>query len=390
MNFRASSLVEQLPDHYFSSLHEKVAAYQRKGIDVINLANGHPDQPTPDEIVQTLKEAAADMENQGYPSFYGKKSIREAIAAFYKREYAVELDPETEIIVFQGSGVGITGIPQSILNPGDYLLATDPAYPAYKVAATLAKATYFAIPVHERDGFLPDYNVVPKEIAEKVKLLILNYPNNPTGALATPDFFKESIAFAKKYQFPILHDFAYGAFGFDGQKPISLLQMPGGKEYGIETYSASKTFNMAGWRFGFAVGNASIIAAFKKFHSHSYSTVFGAIQDAAITALLGPQDNVKRLRELYETRRNTLVGTLRNIGWDVPSPQGTFFAWFQVPAGFTSRTFADLLFEEAHIAVAPGEGFGEYGSSYIRISLANSEERLLEAVERMAQLKIFQ
>ncbi|WP_077617014.1 aminotransferase class I/II-fold pyridoxal phosphate-dependent enzyme [Bacillus sinesaloumensis] len=389
MNFKASTIVERLPIHYFSSLHEKVAAYQEKGIDIINLANGFPDLPTPETIVGALKDAVDNKENHGYPSFYGKEKMREAVAKFYRREYGVELNPETEVMVFQGSGIGITGIPQSLLNPGDYLLTTDPAYPAYKVAAALSKANYYAIPVHEQDGFLPDYTYVPEEIAQKVKLLILNYPNNPTGALATPEFFKESIAFAAKNGFPILHDFAYGAFGFDGKKPISLLQIPGGKEYGIETYSASKTFNMAGWRFGFAVGNGSIIEAFKRFHSHSYSTVFGAIQDAAITALNAPQDNIDRLRDLYEQRRNVFVRELRQIGWDVSYPQGTFFAWLKVPEGFTSKTFTELLFEKAHVAVAPGEGFGEYGSSYVRVSLANKEEILLEAVKRISKLEIF-
>ncbi|MBS4207017.1 aminotransferase class I/II-fold pyridoxal phosphate-dependent enzyme [Bacillus sp. FJAT-50079] len=389
MEFKAARIVNQLPDHYFAGIYEKVALYKSKGIDVINLASGNPDLPTPHSVVQALKNAVDVKENHGYSPFFGKKQTLEAIALFYKREYGVKLDPDTEIAIFQGSGIGVTGIPQVLLNPGDYLLTTDPAYPAYETAATLAKANFYQIPVYEQDGFLPNYETVPEEIVEKVKLLILNYPNNPTGALATEDFFEKSIAFAAKNQFPVLNDFAYGAFGFDGHKPISLMQIPGGKEYGIETYSASKTYNMAGWRFGFVVGNASIIKSFKHFHSHAYSTIFGAVQDAAVKALLGPQDPVRELCQRYEKRRDFLVQQFRKMGWNVPYTPGTFFAWFRVPEGFTSKTFADFLFDEAHVAVAPGEGFGENGSSYVRVNLLNDEERMLEAVNRMAKTGIF-
>ena len=389
MEFSASNIVNQLPEHYFGAIYDKVALYQSNGIDVINLASGNPDQPTPDSVVQALKEAVDRKENHGYSPFFGKKSTLEAIASFYKREYKVDLDPETEVAIFNGSGIGITGIPQALLNPGEYLLTTDPAYPAYRAAATLAKANFYPIPVYEQDGFLPDYETVPKEIAEKVKLLMLNYPNNPTGALATKGFFEKSIDFASNYGFPVLNDFAYGAFGFEGRKPISLLQIPGAKEYGIETYTASKTYNMAGWRFGFVVGNASIIRIFKHYHSHAYSTIFGAVQDAAVTALLGPQDHVKELLQIYEKRRNFLVQQLRKIGWNVPYTPGTFFTWFRVPDGFTSKTFADFLFDQAQVAVAPGEGFGEYGSTYVRVNLLNNEERMLEAVDRIAKTGIF-
>jgi aminotransferase len=281
------------------------------------------------------------------------------------------------------------GIPQTILNPGDYLLTTDPAYPPYYTAAKLARAEIHTIPVEEKDGFLPDYRTVPEEISRKTKLLMLNYPNNPTGAVATRDFFDQTIAYAAEHHFPVMNDFAYGAFGFDGHKPLSLLQIPGGKDYGVETYTASKTYNMAGWRFGFAVGNASVIGALKLYHTHAYSTVFGAVQDAAAAALLGPQQPVQELGRLYEQRRDTLVRRLREIGWDVAPPKGTFFAWFKVPFGFTSETFADFLLDHAHVAVAPGRGFGTQGSAYVRVNLLNSEERLLEAAERIAATKLF-
>ncbi|WDZ63514.1 aminotransferase class I/II-fold pyridoxal phosphate-dependent enzyme [Paenibacillus polymyxa] len=366
MIFSSSDLVKALPDNYFSAMDDKVNLYKSKGIDVINLAAGNPDQPTPAHIISALKEAVDQPINQGYPPFHGKKSTLEAVAAFYKREYQVEL------------------------NPGDWLLTTDPAYPQYYSAAALARAHIHTIPLDEKHGFLPDYTTVPEEIAEQVKLLMINYPNNPTGAVATADFLTKTLDYAARYQFPVMNDFAYGALGFDGRKPISLLQIPGGKEYGVETYTASKTYNMAGWRFGFAVGNSSIIGALKHYHTHAYSTVFGAVQDAGAVALLGTQEPVRELAALYERRRDVLIAALRGIGWDVAAPQGSFFAWFKVPEGYTSASFADFLLDEAHVAVAPGEGFGRAGASHVRVSLVNSEERLLEAVQRIAATGIFQ
>lgn len=389
MDFKPADVVSKLPDNYFSAMNDTIAFYRSKGIDVIDLASGSPDQPTPQHIVDALKEAVEEPLNQGYPPFYGKTSAREAVAAFYKREYNVELDPETEVAVFNGSAIGVVGLPQSLLNPGDLLLTTDPAYPPYFAAAILARAHVHTIPVFEEQRFLPDYETVPEDIARQVKLLMLNYPNNPTGAVATEDFFEKTLAFAKKYSFPVLNDFAYGAFGFDRHKPLSFLQQPEGKAYGVELYTASKTYNMAGWRFGFAVGNASVIGAFKHYHTQAYSTIFGAVQDAAIAALLGPQDGVRKLSALYEERRNFLVKRLRQIGWEVNAPKGSFFAWFKVPEGFTAESFAKVLLEEAHVAVAPGEGFGQQGRYYVRIGLVNSEERLNEAVERIAATGIF-
>ncbi|WP_025716974.1 aminotransferase class I/II-fold pyridoxal phosphate-dependent enzyme [Paenibacillus sp. 1-18] len=383
MIFSSSDLVKGLPDNYFSAMDDKVNLYKSKGIDVINLAAGNPDQPTPAHIISALKEAVDQPVNQGYPPFHGKKSTLEAVAAFYKREYQVELDPDREVAVFNGSAIGVMGIPQALLNPGDWLLTTDPAYPQYYSAAALARAHIHAIPLDEKDGFLPDYTTVPEEIAEQVKLLIINYPNNPTGAVATADFLTKTLDYAAEHHFPVMNDFAYGALGFGGHKPISLLQIPGGKEYGVETYTASKTYNMAGWRFGFAVGNASVIGALKHYHTHAYSTVFGA------AALLGSQESVRELAALYERRRDVLIAALRGIGWDVAPPQGSFFAWFKVPEGHTSASFADFLLDEAHVAVAPGEGFGRAEASHVRVSLVNSEERLLEAVQRIAATGIF-
>lgn len=375
--------------NYFEKLVKKVSTFTERGIDIINLGRGNPDQPTPSHIVQALKQAIDLPENQGYPPFHGKKQVREAISTFYKREYQVDIDPETEVFLFNGSTIAIAAMPQAIINPGEYMLTTDPAYPLYYSAATLARANVYAIPVFEKDGFLPDYRTIPKNILEKTKLLLLNYPNNPTGAIATSSFFQDTISFANTYHIPVMHDFAYGAFGFDGHKPVSILQTPGAKEVSIEVYTMSKTYNMAGWRFGFAVGNASLIHALEQFHDHAHSIVFGAVQDAATTALIGPQDSVQKLNQLYETRRNVFVQSLREIGWEVQAPQGSFFAWFKVPNGFTGESFADFLLEHAHVAVAPGEGFGKNGSQYIRVGLLETEQRLKEAARRIQATGIF-
>lgn len=388
--FQPSDIVKRLPGNYFSGIDDTVSAYARQGIDVINLANGNPDRPTPEPIVEALIEAVRKKENQGYSPFYGKSSAREAVARFYAREYGVELDPDAEVAVFHGSAIGVVGIPQALLNPGDVLLTTDPCYPQYRSAAELAGARFHAIPVREENGFLPDYRTVPEEIASRVKLLMLNYPNNPTGATATREFFADSLAFAARHGFPVLNDFAYGAFGFDGRRPVSLLQLPDAKEYAVETYTLSKTYNMAGWRFGFAVGNASVIGALKHYHTHAYSTVFGAVQDAAAAALLGSQEPVRELARLYEARRDLLVRELKAIGWDVAAPQGTFFAWLRIPDSFEdSETFARLLLERAHVAVAPGRGFGEQGARYVRVNLLNEEDRIREAAERLARSGLF-
>lgn len=388
-NFQPSAVIGRLPEHYFRALKEKVADYRARGIDVIDLSTGNPDGPTPEAIVRSLKDAADKPENHGYPPFYGKPDTLRAVAEFYYREYGVELDPDKEIAVFHGSGTGIMGIAHALLGKDDVLLTANPAYPPYYAAAALTGAEVHAVPAEEHSGFLPDYREVSPDILKRVRLLLLNYPNNPTGAVATREFFEQNLELAAEYHFPVVNDFAYGSLGFDGHKPISLLQIPGAKDYGVEIYTLSKTYNMAGWRFGFAVGNASVISALRLYHTHAYSTVFGAVQDAAATALLGPQDQVRELTVKYERRRDVLVSGLRDIGWEVAAPKGTFFAWLKLPEGRRSREFADWLLEEAHVAVAPGEGFGTLGDAYVRVGLVSGEDRIAEAVRRIGRTGIF-
>ncbi|MDR7002330.1 pyridoxal phosphate-dependent aminotransferase [Neobacillus niacini] len=387
--FPPSNLLENLPKQFFASLVKKVVQYIKAGHDVINLGQGNPDQPTPKHIVEKLKEAAEKPLNHKYSPFQGYRYLKKAAAEFYQREYGVSVDPDKEIAILFGGKAGLVELPLCLLNPGDTILVPDPGYPDYWSGVALAQAVMVTMPLREKNHFLPDYDELSQEILTNAKLMFLNYPNNPTGAAATEEFFADTVKLAKEHNLCVVHDFAYGAVGFDGQKPLSFLQTNGAKEIGIEIYTLSKTYNMAGWRVGFAVGNESVVSAIELLQDHLYVSLFGAVQEAAAEALTGPQDCVREQNRLYERRRNILIDGLRSIGWDVTAPKGSFFAWLKVPNGFTSEEFANLLLEQAHIMVAPGIGFGSFGEGYVRVGLLADEERLKEAVRRISSLEIF-
>jgi aminotransferase len=388
-HFQQSELLKRLPTQFFASLVEKVGKVMAQGHDVINLGQGNPDQPTPAHIVSSLQKAAEKPKHHKYSPFRGHDFFKEAIAAFYKKEYGVEINPKTEAAILFGGKAGLVEIPQCLLNEGDTVLVPDPGYPDYWSGVALAKAKMEYMPLKEVYHFLPNYEDLEQEVLEKAKLMFLNYPNNPTGAVATSEFFEETVNLAKANDICVVHDFAYGAIGFEGRKPISFLQTPGAKDIGIEIYTLSKTYNMAGWRVGFAVGNESVIQAINLLQDHMYVSLFGAVQEAAATALLDSQKCVDDLVDLYEERRNILISGLQAIGWEVTAPKGSFFAWLRVPIGFTSEEFADKLLHEAHVVVAPGIGFGSYGEGYVRVGLLTSTDRLKEAVQRISALKIF-
>jgi L-glutamine---4-(methylsulfanyl)-2-oxobutanoate aminotransferase len=388
-NFQSSELLNSLPKQFFASLVKKVGQYVDEGHDVINLGQGNPDQPTPEHIVRSLQEAAAKPVNHKYSPFQGQRYLKQAAADFYQREYSITIDPDTEVAILFGGKAGLVEIPQCLLNPGDTMLVPDPGYPDYLSGVALAKAEMVTMPLREENNFLPDYKEISLETLEKTKLMLLNYPNNPTGATATKEFFEETVLLASQNDICVVHDFAYGAIGFDGERPMSFLQVEGAKEVGIEIYTLSKTYNMAGWRVGFAIGNASVISAIELFQDHMYVSLFGAVQEAAATALTESQECVRKLNELYERRRNVLIDGLQGLGWQVTAPKGSFFAWLKVPVGLTSEQFADILLEQAHIMVAPGIGFGEFGEGFVRVGLLSSEERLEEAVRRISKLEIF-
>ncbi len=384
-----SKKLQQLPTQFFAALVQKVNNALEEGRDVINLGQGNPDQPTPTHIIQALQEAAENPQNHKYSPFRGIAELRQAAADFYKREYDVEINPDTEVAILGGTKIGLVELPLAVLNPGDTMLLPDPGYPDYLSGVVLGDVNFEVLPLFAENHFLPDYDALPKEVKEKAKLLYLNYPNNPTGGTATLEFFEETVRFAKEHNIIVLHDFAYGAIGFDGNKPISFLQANGAKEVGIEMYTLSKTYNMAGWRIGFAVGNADLIAAINLIQDHLFCSQFPAIQQAAAIALTSSQECADELRATYERRRNVLIEEAHRIGWQVTAPKGSFFAWLPVPLGFTSEQFADILLDKADIAVAAGNGFGQYGEGYVRIGLLVSEERLREAIQRIEQLKLF-
>jgi aminotransferase len=384
-----SKKLQQLPPQFFASLVQKVGAAVAQGRDVINLGQGNPDQPTPPHIVQALQQAVENPVTHKYSPFRGISELKEAAANFYKREYNVDIDPLTEVAVLFGTKIGLVELPMAVLNPGDWMLLPDPGYPDYLSGVVMADVHYETLPLVADNNFLPDYNLLSEESKERAKLMYLNYPNNPTGATANLEFFNETVAFAKENGIAVSHDFAYGAIGFEGIKPVSFLQADGAKDIGIEMYTLSKTYNMAGWRVGFAVGNTQIIEALNLIQDHMFVSLFPAIQHAAIAALNDNQTCVHELVDRYEKRRNVFINACNRIGWQVEAPKGSFFAWLPVPKGYTSQNFADKLLNEADVAVAPGNGFGEFGEGYIRVGLLVDEDRLEEAVQRIGKLALF-
>lgn len=383
-----SNRLKTLPKHFFSKLVEQVEEAIAEGRDVINLGRGNPDQPTPPHIVKALQEAVEDPSTHGYAPFRGTSELKEAVVAHYKQQYDVELNPETEVAVLFGSKTGLVELPLAIMNPGEQLLLPDPGYPDYLSGVGLADIQFDTMPLLEENDFLPDYNALTDEQLRKTTLMYLNYPSNPTSATASIPFFEETVQFAKEQGIAVMHDFAYGGIGFEGQKPVSFLQAEGAKEIGIEMYTMSKTYNMAGWRIAFAVGNSHIIEAINLLQDHLFINPFPAVQRAAAVALTGDQSCVDELIELYESRRNTFIEACQQIGWQVQAPKASFFAWLPVPEGHTSESFTNLLLDKADIAVAPGSAFGTSGEGYIRVGLLEDESRLKEAVKRIEALQV--
>ncbi|WP_346200144.1 pyridoxal phosphate-dependent aminotransferase [Caldifermentibacillus hisashii] len=384
-----SEKLKSLPTQFFANLVGKVNKAIEDGRDVINLGQGNPDQPTPKHIVQALQKAVEDPDTHKYSPFRGLLELKEAVCDFYKKEYDVDVDPAHEVAILFGTKAGLIELPMCLLNPGDLMLLPDPGYPDYLSGVVLAGVEYELFPLKAENHFLPDYNAISSDVLDSAKLLYLNYPNNPTGAVANLGFFNQTVKLAKKHEITVMHDFAYGAIGFDGKKPVSFLQADGAKDIGVEMYTLSKTYNMAGWRVGFAVGNPTIIEAINLIQDHLYVSLFPAVQKAAIAALSGDQTCVKELVARYESRRNAFVDACKQIGWDVTAPKGSFFAWLPVPDGFTSQSFADYLLDAADVAVAPGNGFGKYGEGFIRVGLLMDESRLVEAVQRIGNLGVF-
>ncbi len=382
--FLPADRMNRLPKQFFASLVSKVQERVHSGHDVINLGQGNPDLPTPPHIVEALRTAALDPITHRYSPFTGLPALKRAVSDFYLREYGVELNPEKEVAVLFGGKVGLVELSQIYLNHGDIALVPDPGYPDYWSGIAISGAQMVTMPLLEQNSFLPDFSAIPKDVANKAKLMFLNYPNNPTGASAPKQFYEDVVRFAESTNVIVIHDFAYGAIGFDGVKPPSFLQTPGSREVGIEIYTLSKSFNMAGWRIAFAVGNESVISHINLLQDHYYVSLFGAVQRAGIAALTGDRKCIENLRNTYELRRDAFYSRLNRNGLDYKKPGGSFFCWLKVPKGFQSASFTDYLLNTANVAVAPGIGFGACGEGYVRVGLLAEVERLEEAARRIS------
>ena len=378
-----SDRLKQLPPYLFMEIDRLKVEVQSKGVDIIDLGVGDPDLPTPAHILHRLNQAALDPRNHRYPSYSGMNDFRKVVASWYQRRFGVTLDPEKEVVTLIGSKEGIAHFPLAFLNPGDLALVTSPGYPVYHIGTLFAGGQSYFLPLLKGNRFLPDLSRIPRETAGQAKILFLNYPNNPTAAVADRGFFEQVVRFARENQVIIAHDAAYSEIAYDGYRPLSFMEIPGAKEVGIEFHSLSKTYNMTGWRIGFAVGNARLIAGLSQIKSNIDSGAAQAIQWAGIEALEGPQDCLIELNAIYQKRRDLMVAGLKKAGLGVEAPKATFYLWIEVPKGYTStRTTAHLL-EQAGIVTTPGNGFGDPGEGYFRISLTVPEERLEEAVLRL-------
>jgi LL-diaminopimelate aminotransferase len=378
--------INSLPPYLFATIDRARQDAIKKGVDVINLSIGDPDMPTPSHIVEAMRKSLGNPARHRYPSYEGMLSFRDAAAKWYKKTMNIDLDPENEVLTLIGSKEGIAHIPLAFMNPGDVSLVPNPGYPVYNIGSILADGKPFKMPLLEENDFLPDLDAIPSDVAKKAKIMFLNYPNNPTSATATAKFFGEVVNFANEYEVLVIHDNAYSEMTYDGYKAPSFLNTSGAKEVGIEMHSLSKTYNMTGWRLGFAVGNRDILAGLGKVKTNVDSGAFEAVQEAGIVALSGPQDCVHEMNRVYKERRDALITGLNELGLDVKPPRATFYVWARVKG--KSLDFTKTLLEKAGIVATPGVGFGEYGEGYIRFALTQSVERINEAVERMRKLEI--
>src|SRR6059036_1958183 len=377
--------IQKLPPYLFAEIDRLKRAVAARGADLINLGIGDPDTPTPAHIVARLREAEGDPANHRYPDYEGLLSFRQAAAAWMKGRYGVGVDPATEIVSLIGSKEGIANMAVAFVDPGDVALVPDPGYPVYHIGTSFNGGTTYRMPLRRENGFLPDLGAIPDEVARRAKLLWLNYPNNPTAAVAPRSFFADAIRFAERHDVILCHDAAYAEIYF-GERPPSILELPGGREVAIEFHSLSKTFNMTGWRVCFAAGHPELIAGLGQVKTNVDSGVFQAVQEAAIAALAGDQGCVAEARRIYQSRRDLVVKALANVGLSARTPRATFYVWVESPKGYSSADFATRVLEETGVVVTPGNGFGDAGEGYIRLTLCS--ERLREAVERLRGLRL--
>jgi len=378
----------KIPPYLFAEIDRKVQEKKRAGVDVISLGIGDPDLPTPKRIVSVLQEAAADPANHRYPSYFGLAELREAIAAWYSDRSGVSLDPSTEILPTLGSKDGIAHVPLALVDPGDVVLAPDPGYTVYSTGALMAGAEPYIMPLTAANHWLPDLDAIPADIADRARLMWLNYPNNPTAAVADREFLERAVAFCKRYDIVLCHDAPYSEIAFDGYRPLTLFEIPGAKDIGLEFHSLSKTFNMTGWRIGWVCGRADLVGFIGQLKTNIDSGIFQAVQWAAIEALNGGEQETREANDVYAKRHRLVANTLNELGWNIKPPRATFYVWAPVPDGYDSIGFASHVLDEVGVNITPGVGFGAHGEGYFRLSVTAPDARLEEAMARMRKLKI--
>jgi LL-diaminopimelate aminotransferase len=375
--------IENLPPYLFVGISKKIVQKIAQGEDVISFAIGDPDIPTPPSIIERLCQAAQDPVNHRYPESDGLPQLRQAISSWYERRFGLSFDPDKEVLPLIGAKEGIGHIALCFIDPGDLALVTDPGYPVYSIGTMFAGGDCHFLPLIEENDFLPDFDQVPAEVAQRAKLLWINYPNNPTAAVADLDFFERVVAFAKRYDLVVCHDAPYTEVAFDGYRPPSFLQAPGARDVGVEFHSLSKSYNMTGWRIGMVVGNEGIVDALMRVKSNLDSGIPQAIQYAAIEALLGDQDCIAEHNAVYQRRRDLVVKTLAKIGLRTKPPRASLYVWARIPEGYTSLDLCAKLLDETSVVVTPGSGYGKNGEGYIRLSLTTPDDRLEEGLSRM-------
>jgi LL-diaminopimelate aminotransferase len=381
---RLSKRIENLPPYLFVEINKKIAEKKAKGEEIVSFAIGDPDIPTPPHVIEKLCQAAREPANHRYPETAGLPELRQAMAGWYQRRFGITLDADKEVLPLIGSKEGIGHISFCFIDFKDVALVPDPAYPVYAISTAFAGGSPYYMPLTRQNNFLPDLSAIPASILQRAKLLWINYPNNPTGAVADPDFFNRVVEFAGKNNLAVCHDGPYSEVAFDNYKPASFLQAAGAKEVGVEFHSLSKTYNMTGWRIGMVVGNAAMVDALSRFKSNLDSGIPQAIQYAAIAALEGPQESIQTHNDIYQRRRDLVIDVLNNIGLKAQPPKASLYIWAEVPQGYTSIEFATDLLDKVGVAVTPGVSYGPHGEGYVRLSLTVSDVSMVKGLSRLS------
>ena len=385
---KTSQRLEKIPPYLFARIDAKIAEAKAKGIDIISLGVGDPDTPTIPSVVEAMHKAIDKPSNHDYPPYNGTKEFRDASAKWMKDRFNVDVDPDKEVLANIGSKEAIAHVFFAFVDAGDITLCPDPGYPVYQNATILAGGEPYSMPLLEENGFLPDFDKIPEDVARKAKLMFLNYPNNPTGAVCDLEFYQKAVDYCKKYDILLCSDQAYCEMTYDGYKAPSVLEAKGAKDVAIEFFSHSKSYNMTGWRVGFIAGNEKAIEALGTIKNNIDSGCFKAIQEAATQAYSAPKSQIEELNKMYKERKEVMEKALRELGWDVKPSRATFYLWLKAPEGFTSEEFATVLLEKAHIVVPPGNGYGKYGEGYFRIALTKPVDVLQKALDRMKEAGI--